>query len=285
MELNMLDINNLREKGKHVQLVVFDLDGSLLNSKHEISEYSLLAIRELQKKHIKIAIASGRIFTMLEGYIHTLGHQGFVISSNGGAIDDYSTKQSIKQVYLDPRDSELLVTFCHEQQIECNILKRSICYFPIKSARIARFESYNLIATEKGLSPIVSKRYVKTIDDYALIEKILIYENNPMKIRKIKKFIDHHTTLAYTSSGDGLMDVSSKEVSKGFAVEVIAKHLGIPLEHVCVFGDYDNDVSMFKISGIAIALGNASPAAKKHADFITLSNDDEGIAYAIREIF
>ena len=279
-----MDINNLREKGKHVQLVVFDLDGTLLNSKHEISEYSLLAIRELQKKHIKIAIASGRIFTMLEGYLHTLNHQGFVISSNGAAIDDLSTQTNIKQIYLDPRDSEQLVTFCYEQQVECNILKRSACYFPMKSARIARFDSYNLIANQKGLSPIVSKRYVKTIDDYALIEKILIYENNPMKIRKIKKFIEKHTALAYTSSGDGLMDVSSQEVSKGFAVEIIAKHLEIPLEHVCVFGDYDNDVSMFQKAGIAIALGNASATAKKHADFITLSNDDEGIAYAIREL-
>jgi Cof subfamily protein (haloacid dehalogenase superfamily) len=279
-----VDIKNLREKGKDVRLVVFDLDGTLLNSKHEISEYSLLAIRELLKKEIVIAIASGRIFTMLEGYIHTLNHQGFVISSNGGGIDDLSKHQRIKQVYLDPSDSEKIVLFCYSQQIECNILKRQSCYFPMQSVRISRFDNYNKIAIEKGLSPIVFNRYERTIDDYALIEKILIYENNPMKVKKVKKFIETHTQLAYTSSGDGLMDVSSQEVSKGRAVEIIAKELGISLDQVCVFGDYDNDVSMFKTAGIAIAMGNASHQAKKHADFITLSHDEEGIAYAIREI-
>jgi Cof subfamily protein (haloacid dehalogenase superfamily) len=130
----------------------------------------------------------------------------------------------------------------------------------------------------------VFNRYEHSIDDYALIEKLLIYENNPMKIKKVKKFIETHTKLAYTSSGDGLMDVSSQEVSKGRAVEIIAQELGISLDQVCVFGDYDNDISMFKVAGIAIAMGNASHQVKKHADFVTLSHDDEGIAYAIREI-
>lgn len=282
--MKLLDIHNLREKGKNVRLVIFDLDGTLLNSKHEISEYSLLAIQELLKKQIVVAIASGRIFTMLEGYTHQLGHQGYVISSNGGAIDDLSTHTSVKQIYLDPKDSEYLVKYCYDQQIECNILKRKTCYFPIQSVRISRFDNYNRIALEKELSPILFKRYEYTIDDYEAIEKILIYENNSMKVRKVKKFIENHTQLTYTSSGDGLLDVSSKEVSKGSAVEVIASELKIPMHQVCVFGDYDNDVSMFKVSGLAVAMGNASPAAKKHADFVTLSHDDEGIAYAIREL-
>lgn len=282
--MNSLELQKLKEKGKGVKLVVFDLDGTLLNSKHEISEYSLLAIQELLKKGIAIAIASGRIFTMLEGYIHTLNHQGFVISSNGGGIDEVSTHRSVKQIYLDPSDSEKLVRYCVSEHIECNILKRKSCYFPMKSVRISRFDSYNRIAIEKGLSPIQFKRYEQTIDDYALIEKLLIYENNPMKVKKVKKFIEKNTVLSYTSSGDGLMDVSSQGVSKGRAVEIIAKELGISLDHVCVFGDYDNDISMFNIAGLSIAMGNASREAKKHADFITLSHDEEGIAYAIREI-
>lgn len=284
MELKPLDLTNLREKGKSVRLVVFDLDGTLLNSKHEISEYSLLAIKELRKKGIAIAIASGRIFTMLEGYIYTLGHQEYVISSNGGAIDDLDKMINIHQNYLDPQDSESLVKYCHEQQIECNILKRSACYFPVNSVRISRFDSYNQLAIDKGLKPIMSKRYVFTIEDYAMIEKILIYENNTMKIRKVKKFIENHTELAYTTSGDGLMDVSSRGVSKGYAVQQIATELGLTMDQVCVFGDYDNDISMFEVAGLSIAMGNTTANAMKHADFVTSSNDDEGIAYAIREI-
>jgi len=80
------------------------------------------------------------------------------------------------------------------------------------------------------------------------------------------------------------MDISSIGVSKGNAVQKIAEHLKISPEQVCVFGDYDNDVSMFLYAGIAIATENGSKKALKNADFITLSNDNEGIAYAIKEI-
>ena len=279
-----MDLALLREKSKNVKLVVFDLDGTLLTSKSKISDLSILAIKELKKQGFSIAIASGRIFTMLESYYKTIELKDFVISSNGASIDCIGTGETIQQITLDQGDAKKVIEFCLQNNIECNVLKRQACYFPKDSIRLARFETYNIIALEQGLKTIDIIIYEDMNHDWNQIEKILIYEKNSVKINKVQKFIDTYTGLVYTSSDQNMLDISSVGVSKGEAVQRIAEKLQITSEQVCVFGDYDNDVSMFLYAGIAVSTENGSKKALKHADFITLSNDNEGIAYAIKEI-
>jgi Cof subfamily protein (haloacid dehalogenase superfamily) len=279
-----MDLALLKEKGKDVKLVVFDLDGTLLTSKSRISDLSILAIKELKKQGFLIAIASGRIFTMLETYYKAIDLKDFVISSNGASIDWIETKETIQKITLDPEDANKVIEYCLLNQIECAVLTRKACYFPKDSYRLTRFEIYNQIAIEQGLTPIDVIVYEDMHQDWTDIEKILIYEKNAMKISKAEKFIDTYTKLIYTTSDHNMLDISSIGVSKGAAVQKIAEHLRITPEQVCVFGDYDNDVSMFLYAGIAIATENGSKKALKNADFITLSNDNEGIAYAIKEI-
>ncbi|MBN2300000.1 MAG: HAD family phosphatase [Acholeplasmataceae bacterium] len=279
-----MELELLKMKGKNIQLVVFDLDGTLLTSNHDISYHSKLAINELRKKGIKVCIASGRIFTMLRSYYELLELKDYAISSNGAGIDDLGKNQPIQQLFVDADDAKKVVEFCVLEHIECNILKREACFFQPFSKRLIRFNIYNEIAKEQGSQEIKIIQYESGIDDYKHIEKLLIFETNSIKIKKVKNFVDQHTNLIHTTSGNGYLDVSSFGVSKGEAVTKIAEHLAIDLEHVCVFGDYDNDISMFKVAGISVAPSNASKNALKHADFITLSNDDEGIAYAVKEL-
>ncbi len=281
---NSMELAQLRSKGKDIKLVVFDLDGTLLTSNHVISHHSILAIEELKKKGILIAIASGRIYTMLESFVYTLQLEDFIISSNGASIDSLKEKKIISQIFLDVNDAKRLIEFCVNHKIECNVLTRKACFFPENSKRKKRFEIYNELAMTQGLSPIEILTYNLHFENEEHIEKILIHEINSMKLKKVKKFIDQHTNLHYTSSGSGIMDVSPKGITKGNAVRKIATYTNIDLNQVCVFGDYDNDISMFEIAGISVVMSNGSNQALKSADFITQSNDDEGIAYAIKEI-
>jgi len=279
-----MELKLLKEKGKDVRLVVFDLDGTLLNSKSKISYHSKLAINELRKKGIKIAIASGRIFTMLKSFYEDLNLKDFVISSNGAAIDDLTTNQPIQQLFAYPEDSKKVVEFCVENHIECNILKRNACYFQEYSARLAKFNLYNEHAVEQNSEPIDIVIYEHGIDHYEGIEKLLIYETNSTKTKKVQRFVDQNTKLIHMTSGEGYVDISAVGVSKGEAVKKIAEYMNIGIEQVCVFGDYDNDISMLEVAGISVVMSNGTKNALKYADFITLSNDDEGIAYAIKEL-
>ncbi|MBU1141855.1 MAG: Cof-type HAD-IIB family hydrolase [Firmicutes bacterium] len=279
-----MELEALKRKGKKVKLVVFDLDGTLLTTQGKISYHSKLAIDELKKKGIKIAIASGRIFTMLKSFYETLELKDFVISSNGASIDDLSTQQPVQQLFLDPEDAKKVIDFCIINHFECNIHKRDACYFQPFSLRLDRFKSYNEHAKEQNSEEIKLMVYEYGIDNYERIEKILIYETNSIKTKKIKHFVEMNTKLNHMSSNEGFLDISAIGVSKGSAVEKITEYMHIDLEQVCVFGDYDNDISMFNVAGLSIATSNGSKNAMKHADFITLSNDNEGIAYAVKEL-
>ncbi len=279
-----MELEMMKARGKDVKLVVFDLDGTLLTSKSKISHQSKLAINLLKKKGIKIAIASGRIFSMLKNFYETLELDDFVISSNGAAIDDLSIHQPIEQLFADPNDSKKVVEFCLENHIECNILKRDACYFQPYSERIAKFNLYNKHAREEQSEEIEIILYDKGIDDYGKIEKLLIYETDPLQTKKIVDFVESKTKLIHMTSGIGYTDISSPGVSKGEAVIKIAEYMHISLDQVCVFGDYDNDISMLDVAGIAVVMANGTKTTLEHADFVTRSHDDEGIAYAIKEL-
>ena len=279
-----MDLDMMKLKGKNVKLAFFDLDGTLLNSQSKISYHSRLAIDELRKKGIKIAIASGRIFSMLKSFYETLNLKDFVISSNGASIDDLTLNQPIQLLFADPADSKKVVEFCVENHIECNILKRDACYFQTYSKRIEKFNIYNEHAREQKSEEIEIITYEDGIDDYNDIEKLLVYETNAVKKKKVQRFVDENTNLMHMTSGVGYVDISSVGVSKGNAVKKIAEYMNISLDQVCVFGDYDNDISMFEVAGLSVVTANGSKNALKSADFITLSNDDEGIAYAVREL-
>lgn len=274
----------MKEKGREIKLVVFDLDGTLLTSKSEISNKSKEAIKSLRKKGIKVAIASGRIASMLKYFYEDLDLDDFVISSNGACIEDLSINKPIQQLFSDPEDSKKVVEFCVKHHIECNILKREASYFQSYSERVSKFKLYNDHAKEANSEEIEIIYYEDGIADYNNIGKLLIYEMNQKKIEMVKKFVSENTKLTFLSSGIGYLDVCSVGVSKGNAVKKVAEYMGIELEQVCAFGDYDNDISMLEIVGIAIVTANGSENTLKHADYITKSNDDEGIAHAVNEI-
>ncbi len=277
-------MNDLKafEKIKKINMVVFDLDGTLLTSNQVLSKYSVLGIQELHKRGIKIVIASGRIYTMLETFINQLGCVDFVISTNGASIDDIKKGLPLKRLHIDEEDAKKLIFYCQNEKIECNILKREACYFPRDSKRIDRFLNYNIHAVSHEDQPIKIAFYDHDFNQYAKIEKLLINENNPVKAQQVMHFMDTHTKLRYTKSGKELIDVSDQKASKDQALKSLSEMLEIPLDTIVVFGDYDNDVEMMKIAGFSIAPQQASLKALKTANFITLSNDDEGIAYAIK---
>lgn len=267
------------------RLLVTDMDGTLLDQNKQIPKENFEALQELSEKGIKIVIASGRIFSMLEHYYKEMPFVSYVISSNGASIDDVKNMKTIKQHVIN-KDMVLRVQkYCKDMDFECNILARSACYFPDVSIRKYRFDQYNEIALASGLNPMILKNHDSLHELKDEVEKILIYEKDAIKLELMKRFIDEHTNLSYTISDHNLLDISVKGVSKGHALEELLEHLKLEANKVIVFGDFENDESMFLKESYNIAMENAVESLKKAADFVTKSNQASGIAYAIKDIF
>jgi len=149
---------------------------------------------------------------------------------------------------------------------------------------VQRFYRYNQLAREKGEREIPIEFFEKDHDCVRKmkIDKVLIQQLRPGQFEQAKRFITTHTKLGYTSSEHGLLEVSAPGISKGEGVRRLAQMMKIPLEQTCAFGNYENDISMFSVVGLAIAMANSSPGAKAKATVMTKSNNESGVGWGLR---
>ncbi|MFP3040791.1 Cof-type HAD-IIB family hydrolase [Treponema primitia] len=274
----------LRKAGQEVRLIVCDLDGTLLNSEKLISPENLKAINMAREKGIFVTICSGRIHTMLEAYSRTLSVEGPLISGNGAFIIDTRTGEMLYSNFVDPQAAYPLLLFCREHGLDHLLVNTEGCWYAEGSQRITRFEQYNQIAGKDNLSPmplhLYDPNYQKALS--GKIHKMLIAGLSPGEMDMTTEYIRTLKNLSCTSSENGLLDVAAPGINKGMGVAALGRILGLGKQQICVFGDYLNDIPMFEQAGFPIAMGNADEAVKRKALAITGSNDDDGIAQAIR---
>lgn len=278
-------LEKLREQAKQIKLAVFDLDGTLLNPDGQVSEKTQTALKILKRKGIRLCIATGRIYSMTTMYHHLLDDGDFLLTSNGATIRMIGKEDPVQKMTVDPTQAKQVVDFCVKHQIECNIFKHEACYFQSFSTRVKRFESYNEEAAIANVELAITYFYESEIPDYEGIEKLLIIEKDPQKSKQVMKFVLEETDLIHTTSGPGYIDVSQQGISKGIGVQKIAEFMNISPSSICAFGDYDNDISMLDLAGISVVPQNAQPAVFPHANYVTLSNEQDGIALAIHHLF
>lgn len=269
---------------ENIKMAVFDLDGTLLNSKGDLSDENIHTLIKAKHKGLKIVIASGRIYPMLQSYIKRIGVVDYVISANGASIDKIDDDSRVHAIYIDHDEAKRVIDFCKVNDIECLILKREVSYYPDRSERLEKFLNYNNISQALGYEAMELAHYNEKFDEYQHIEKLLINEKNEINMQKLMQFIESNTILKYTKSGKLLLDISSQGVSKEEALKKVCEFCQISLDEVVVFGDYDNDIGMMKAAGFSVAPKNASEKALKQADYITLSNDDNGVSYVLNKL-
>lgn len=280
----MVISNEGRKIGKEIKLVVCDLDGTLLNERHEISNDDLAAIEQARKQGIFVTVCSGRIVSMLEHYIKTIGICGPLIAANGGHIIDTVSRKTLWEKTLKGEEVIPLLDYCRRAGMDYGVLAREGCFFSDNSIRVQRLYRYNQIARAKGEREIPIGFFSNDhncVRDLK-IDKILIQQLQPGQFEQARQYVTTHTEFGYTSSEHGLLEVSAPGISKGKGVRRLAQMMKIPLEQTCAFGNYDNDISMFSVVGLAIAMANSSPGAKARAAVITKSNQESGVGWGLR---
>ncbi|GHV38804.1 haloacid dehalogenase [Synergistales bacterium] len=279
----MLEIKDLEAVGKKIRLIVCDLDGTLLNSQKEISQGSLEAIEEAGKMGVNVTICSGRVAPMLYFYVKKLSLDVPFISSNGGAISNPVTFKALRQKPMPLDEAKLLLEFCAQKGLDYCALGEEGGFFSHSGHCIERFERYNRIATAEGFESM-PLNFFSSGHENALekpFNKMLIYRDADLSA--VEEYIKTRMNLTYTFSDTSVMDVFASGIDKGYGLRELSRVMGIAREEICAFGDYLNDIPMFREAGLAVATGNACKEAKEAADIVTASNDDDGVAAAIRE--
>lgn len=266
------------------KLIVTDLDGTLLKSDNTLGEYTKTVFQQLKKQGIKICFASGRANQMMSIYQAPMIHCDYHVSFNGAVVENLEDRSIIYKSYMNSFDAKDVLNHMLARNLKFTMYtNEKMYYMSDEKELINRFEKYESLAKELGYEYKVnayglSRESILANAEFEKIAKIVLYEKDEKKIRKFIEFIKSLRESTHEATGYGLTGIFSSKVSKKNALMYLQKNLGINSSETCVFGDYDNDSSLFEAAETKVAVSNATEEIKKLASHMTGSNDEEGVA-------
>lgn len=272
------------------KLICIDLDGTLLNSRLQISEANKAGLRKAYENGVYIVISTGRTYSDAQYYAGLIGVRASIIAANGAYIFDEKRQSPIYQRVLGENLSLKILDICNQYHVS------PIFHTPQKeyygsTLFVVLWRMFGLKSRIKRKIKGVERRYIigyqqwrKVIameKDY--IVKCVIFHINKEKIRKIRNEFERIKELEVTSSGLTNIELNYRGTSKGKGVEMLARGYNLAKEEVIAIGDSENDLSMIEYAGLGVAMGNAAEIVKDKADYITDTNEHDGVAKVINE--
>lgn len=279
---DMKDEIQFRENCRNIKLIVCDLDGTLLKDDKTLSAYTLDVLRRVRKKGIFITFCTARVPEMAQTYVKLAEVEGPFIACAGALIWDTVSSRNLYAEFVDPHETVKLLDYCGDHIQDYGILTDQGAWFSRESKRIQRFVDYNKSAEAEGLPQIPlhyfeGRRHPESMVKH--VYKVAVNNIHPGDCQCIKDYVKKRNgKLSYLVSESEFLDVFSAGVSKGKTLERLAGILGISVYHTCAFGDFISDNSMLETAGIGVAMGNAAESTKNCADYITDTNEQDGVA-------
>lgn len=266
-----------------IRCCVFDLDGTLLNSKSQISKEDLAALLAAKARGLQIVVATGRTDLQIAQYLAELEIDGPTIACNGGLIKNHRTGEIYDVKYFEPDRVKKIVDHCLAEGLDFLLYTPLYVYHAPGSERIKIFENYNKTAKPEFQVPIRTLDELPKENPFGEINKVLIIHDLVL-MPEIERLFNADGALTIVTSGPKLIDIMPGKTTKGDALATVSKILNIPISEIAAFGDSPNDESMLSAAGVAVVMGNASDEMKKFGDVVTLTNDEGGIKYALEHL-
>ncbi|MBY5035212.1 sugar-phosphatase [Streptococcus gallolyticus] len=263
-----------------IKLVTVDIDGTLLNSKKEITPEVFAAVQEAKAAGVKIVITTGRPISGVHHLLKELNLTDpgdYVISFNGGLVQDTATGEDILKETLSYEDYLDLELLARRLNLPMHVSTKEGMY--TANRNIGKYTIYEAMLVN---SPVFY-RTPEEIADKEIIKMMMVDEPEILDaaIEKIPAYFFERFNIA--KSAPFYLDITPKSSSKGQAVIGLAGKLGLTLEQTMGIGDEENDRSMLEVVGNPVVMENGNPKLKEIAKYITKSNDESGVAHAIRE--
>lgn len=279
-----------------MKLIAIDLDGTLLNHNHEISEENIKAIKHAQDKGIQVSIATGRAQKDVLSILKKAGLNTHIISNNGSSIH-LNTGEKLKSISLSKEEVKPILEWLEDNKYFYEISNDHSIFsfhkgFEYLSEEIENLKArnadidinqveymYSILKGQKGVIPVDS--YKEILEATEEFYNIMVISLDDEKRLRGKEYFMNNNNLYVFSSFSNNFEMVHKNASKGSALEILANTLNVSLKDVMAIGDNYNDITMLKKAGYSVAMGNAEEEVKKICKFTTLDNNDHGVAHAI----
>lgn len=266
------------------QILALDLDGTLTNSKKEITQPTLEALIEIQEAGKKVVLASGRptqgVMPLAE-QLHLEDYGSYILSFNGGRITDCRTKQVIY--------NKIFPVDCAEDvyNIVMKYADSGIDLLTYTSENILSAiqpNQYTELESRINQMPIIdaSKNFLDVIPDDP--NKFLVTGDPKVLDTLRKEMIEHfHSYLSVYCSDPFFLELMPTGIDKAHSLLKLLTSIGLTADQMICCGDGYNDLTMIETAGLGVAMANAQPAVRETADYITKSNDEDGVLHVINE--
>jgi len=269
------------------KLVAIDCDNTLLNSKGHIPEENIKTIQYLKSKGIEFVIATGRNDLLVSDYIDELEISAPVIGCNGASIRYLKENKMLSFSPIPEKSLKLIFDYCDKNNI------------PFRAFTMERGFTNNKASAEEVIKQILASytKILKTTIPYEYTDntkylaenekiiKVVIVHDDPKYIKKYQSDIKGTEGIDIFRSAVNCLDIMAFGVSKGNALRKYGRILKIGREETVAFGDSENDLSMIEYAGVGVAMENGEKGLKETANMITASNNECGVAKALKKIF
>lgn len=266
-------------------LVAIDVDGTLINSEDRLTPATKAMIQEVQSRNIRVTLASGRPRLTLAPLLAELHITEPYISSTGAHIIDPANDKTLYYATLPKNALTTIAELARAAQVPFLFQESDRVFYEGSKETLQRLsDTYKIDIT---VADKFKAHFIGVEDLLQMrIEPIKVYIcGAPSIVQDIEEQLHEQNLPIYTTySAPPYLEITSSDATKGEAIKRLTSYLGIPLERVIAIGDSLNDLPLFQVVGTKVAMGNAHPQIKAIADRIAPTNDEDGVAWALREL-
>lgn len=262
------------------KLIALDLDGTLVRSDQSISEHTRDTLLRVQELGVKVVIASGRPTygtAPIADLLHVGDYGGYLLSYNGGAIYNWATKELLYSKMLDGCVLPYLYECARRHGFQ-----------------IMTYVGSNIIA-ETADNPYIqftsmrNKMPVRVVPNFLeevtcpLAKCMIVGDPEPLHRLEQEMMANLKGKAEAYRSEPFFLEIVPEGIEKATGLATLLSKIGMKSKELMAFGDGYNDISMLQLAGMGVAMGNAADEVKQAADFVTGSNEADGIVFAIEK--
>lgn len=285
------------------KFVGVDLDGTLLNGYGIVTENTKKTIENVMKKGIDVIIASGRPIDSIKTIAKEIKSEKYFIAGNGALIYDIKKDEIIYEQYMNKKKVLEIIKLCEENSITYNVytdktilataLKYNVLYYHKENLKKAENKKTNISIVSNMYEYVKNMKEEKFLKITICDENQTVFNSIMKKLRKIDGIevldVSHMSRKVIRQGTEDVpieyyyTEISLKDVDKWNAIEYLIQKLNIKKEEVIAIGDNINDKKMIENAGLGIAPKGSTPIVTEIADYITDSNNNEGVAKALEK--
>ena len=271
------------------RLIAVDLDGTLLDSNKNISERTRNILEEANSQGVEIVFSTGRYYDMIPDTVKNLPFINYAICINGAEVYDIKNKKVLFSRLIDLDTALEIMGYLDHQEVIYDAYVNNKGYMSVNDYEKVYDDRYIKSAYHRE-NIEQFRTFVPDLKQFLLekgkdLQKFQFFSQNRQAIVTSSQYIkDNYPQCTVSSSLYFNTEINGPDVTKGNALKILAEILGIDISETMAFGDGGNDISLLRAAGLGVAMANAFDDVLKIADYITLTNDNDGVADAIEKL-